>query len=139
MPARICPYLVMNGNAAEAVRFYEKALGAEVAGVVNFGQMPEDPGHPLPAEAKDRVAHAHLKIGGTDLMLSDTFPGQPHSSGNQVNVMFLADTPATARRVFDALSDGGKVLMPLAQTHWSPAYGMLIDRFGVSFQISTDQ
>ena len=139
MTARICPYLQMNGTAAEAVRFYEKALGAEVVGVVNFGEMPADHTQTLTDEQKNRIAHAHLKIGGTDLMLADTFPGQPHSSGNQVTVMFLADNPDTARRVFDALADGANVIMPLEKTFWSPAYGMLVDKFGVTFQISTDQ
>lgn len=139
MTVRISPYLVFNGNGAEAVRFYERALGAEVLGVMKFGQMPSDPNQPpMPDDAKERVAHAHLRMGGTDLMLSDTFPGQPYSTGNNVNVIVMVDTPANARQVFDALQEGGQVLMPLAETHWSPAYGMLTDRFGVTFQISTE-
>ena len=73
----IYPYLVMNGNGQEAVKFYEKALDAKVIGVQTFGEMPGNPEFPTPIEAIDRVMNAHLKVGDTDLMLSDTFPGQP--------------------------------------------------------------
>jgi PhnB protein len=138
MGLRMNPYLVMNGNAREAVDFYKKALGATVEGVMTFGEGPSDPNHPMPEEAKNRIMHAHLKVGETDLMLSDTFPGQPHQSGNQVNITIVTDDADQAKRFFDALAEGGQVKMPFQQTFWSPGYGALADKFGVEWQVSTE-
>lgn len=138
MALRMNPYLVMGGNGKEAVAFYQKALGAELLGLMTFGEAPSDPSHPVPDEAKDRVMHAHLKVGQTDLMLSDTFPGQPLQSGNQVNVTIVTDDADQARQIFDALAEGGTIRMPFQQTFWSPGYGALADKFGVEWQVSTE-
>lgn len=133
---RINPYLVTNGNGREAVAFYEQALGAEVLGVMTFGEAQGDS---VPAEAKDRVMHALLKVGESELMLSDTWPGQEHQVGNHVTIALHVPDVATAKRMFDALAVGGNVTMPLQETFWSPAYGQLIDKFGVAWQVSTAQ
>lgn len=138
MTLRLIPYLVMNGNAKEAIEFYQKALDAQVLFSQSFGEMPENPEFPLPAEAKDRVSHATIKIGETDLMLSDTFPGQPHQSGNQVTICISTNDADQAHRFFDALKDGGQVGMPLQETFFSPAYGSVTDKFGVTFQVFTE-
>ncbi|MGZ7441174.1 VOC family protein [Paenibacillus sp. TH7-28] len=139
MTMRLTPYLVMNGNAKEAISFYEKALGATVVFAQSFGEMPENPEFPLPEEAKDRVSHAMLKVGETDLMFSDTFPGQPHQSGNQVTICLTTNDAEQAKRMFDALAEGGRIDMPLQETFFSPAYGSLTDKFGVPFQIFTER
>nr|WP_275980278.1 VOC family protein [Halalkalibacter alkaliphilus] len=135
---RLLPYLVMDGNAKEAVEFYEKALHANVIGVQTFGEMPENPDFPLPDSAKDRVSHAMIKVGETDMMLSDTFPGTPYEKGNHVTICIMADTKEQAKDFYDGLQEGGQVTMPLQETFWSPAYGIVIDKFGVTFQISTE-
>lgn len=134
----ITPYLVTNGNGQEAVKFYESALDAQVLGLQTFGDMPENPQYPTPAEAKDRVMHAHLKVGNSDLMLSDTFPGQPYQLGSQVTIAVMVKTTEKAKEVFGKLEDGGKVAMPLQETFWSPAYGQVTDKFGVIWQVSTE-
>lgn len=138
MTLRLIPYLVMDGNAKEAIHFYEKALGAQVLFVQSFGEMPENPEFPIPADAKDRVSHATIKVGETDLMFSDTFPGQPHQSGSQVTICITTDDAEKARMMFAALEDGGQVTMPLQETFFSPAYGSVIDKFGVEFQVFTE-
>lgn len=138
MTMRLTPYLVMDGNAKEAISFYEKALEAKVISVQSFGDMPENPEFPLPEEAKDLVAYALLKAGETDLMFSDTFPGQPHQSGNQVTICLATDDTGQAKRMFEALAEGGRIGMPLQETFFSPAYGSLTDKFGVPFQIFTE-
>ncbi len=131
------PYLVTNGNGQEAVKFYEKALNAKVLSVQTFGDQPENPEYPVPAEAKDRVMNAHLKVGDHDLMLSDTFPGMPYETGDQVTVAITIDSVETSKEVFEKLKDGGQVIMELQETFWSPSYGQLKDKFGVTWQIST--
>jgi PhnB protein len=138
MALKLIPYLVMDGNAKEAIEFYEKALNAEILFTQSFGEMPENPEFPLPEEAKGRISHATIKVGETELMLSDTFPGQPHQSGNQVTICITTDDEEKSRQMFEALKQDGQVTMPLQETFFSPAYGTLIDKFGVNFQIFTE-
>ena len=135
MTMRLTPYLVMDGNAKEAISFYEKALEAKVIMHQSFGEMPENPEFPLPEAAKDRVSHALLKVGESEMMFSDTFPGQPHQSGTQVTICLTTNDAELAKRMFEALAEGGQINMPLQETFFSPAYGSLTDKFGVTFQI----
>ncbi|CAM4516611.1 VOC family protein [Paenibacillus macerans] len=135
MTMRLTPYLVMDGNAKEAISFYEKALEAKVIMLQSFGEMPENPEFPLPEAAKDRVSHALLKVGESEMMFSDTFPGQPHQSGTQVTICLTTNDAELAKRMFEALAEGGQINMPLQETFFSPAYGSLTDKFGVTFQI----
>ncbi len=137
MAVRMNPYLILNGNGREAIAFYEKALGAQVLGVMTFGEMPPNPDHPTPDEVKDRIMHAHLKVGESDLMLSDTMPGMEHQAGNHLNISVVTDDADQSRRIFDALAEDGQVTMPMQQTFWSPAYGQVTDRFGVPWQVMT--
>ncbi|MCI1694825.1 VOC family protein [Aneurinibacillus aneurinilyticus] len=133
----IYPYLVLNGNGQEAIKFYENALDAKILGLQTFGEMPENPDYPIPVEAKNRVLNAHLKVGNTDLMLSDTFPGQPYQIGSQVTVAITISDVEKSREVFGKLQEGGQIIMPLQETFWSPSYGQVTDKFGVTWQIST--
>ncbi|MGQ7278981.1 VOC family protein [Brevibacillus thermoruber] len=138
MTLRLIPYLVMDGNAKEAIQFYEKALDAKVLFYQTFGEMPENPEFPLPEEAKDRVSHAMVRVGESDLMFSDTFPGQPHQSGSQVTICISTNDKEKSKRIYEALKQGGQVNMPLQETFFSPAYGIVTDKFGVTFQINTE-
>ncbi|SHS89046.1 glyoxalase/bleomycin resistance protein/dioxygenase [Mycobacteroides abscessus subsp. abscessus] len=134
----IHPYLVLNGNGQEAVKFYEEAIDAKVVSVQTFGDMPDNPEYPTPPEAKNRVLNAHLKIGNSDLMLSDTFPGQPYPIGAQVTIAIMINSVEKTKAVFEKLQDGGEVLMPLQETFWSPAYGQVTDKFNMTWQVSTE-
>lgn len=138
MTLKMVPYLVMNGNAREAIAFYQAALGAEMIGIQSFGEMPPNPEFPLPEEAKNLIAHAMIKVGETEMMFSDTFPGQPHQIGNNINICIMSKDADKSRQIFAALEDGGTVEMPIQETFWSPAYGIVTDKFGVTFQITTD-
>lgn len=130
-------YLRLNGNGKEAVKFYENVLDAEVLGVQTYGQLPENPEFTLPDEVKDRVVHAQLKVGNTFLMLSDTFPGQPYQLGSQVDVAINLNDVEKSKEVFEKLQESGEVIMPLQETPWSPSYGQVRDKFGITWQIST--
>ncbi|SFU59278.1 VOC family protein [Alicyclobacillus macrosporangiidus] len=138
MAVTLTPYLIMNGNAGEAIAFYEQALDAKIIFKQTFGEMPEHPEFPLPAEARDRISHATLQIGEGALMLSDTFPGQPFQSGNQVTICISTNDKEQSRRFFEALQQGGSVSMPLQETFFSPAYAVVTDKFGVTWQIHTE-
>ncbi len=133
------PYVVTNGNGKEAVEFYVDAFNAELISLQTFGEMPEDPNHPLPEEAKDRVMNAQFKVGDTVMMLSDNFPGMPYTIGNQVSIAIHIDSVETSKQVFEKLSKEGKVTMPLQETFWSPSYGQVTDKYGVEWQVSAVQ
>lgn len=138
MILNVYPYIVTNGNGQEAVKFYEQAIGAKVLNLQTFGDMPPNPEHPTPEEAKDLVLNAHLKVGDFDLMLSDNFPGSPYQLGETVTIVINFDDVEQTKEVFGKLEVGGKVNMPVQETFWSPAYGQLTDKFGVTWQLSTE-
>ncbi len=137
MAMQLTPYLTMDGNAKEAIAFYKEALEAEINFIQTFGEMPENPEFPLPPEMKDRVSYASLKVGDTELMFSDAFPGQPTQLGGMLSICLTTDDPEKSERIFNALCQGGVVEMPLQKTFFSPGYGMVTDKFGVLFQIFT--
>ncbi|NBI30230.1 VOC family protein [Chengkuizengella marina] len=138
MSLQLSPYLMMNGNGKEVIEFYKKALDAEILYYQSLGNMCENSDYPIPEEAKELVGYASLKIGNSILMLSDSHPGQPHQIGNQVTICITADDNEKCKQIFEALQDnGGQVIMPLQKAPISPSYGIVTDRFGVTFQIYT--
>ncbi|WP_132011300.1 VOC family protein [Mesobacillus foraminis] len=136
MSISLNPYLFFDGNAREAVHFYEKVLGGKVMGIMTYGDMPADPNHPLTDNMKNRIMHAHLKVGDADLMFSDTFAGMHYQPGNSIQIAIHPKEEARAREIFAALEDGGQVVIPLHKTDFSPLYGMVKDKFGVNFNVS---
>src|SRR5690606_36678096 len=119
----------------EAVYFYEKALGGKEMGITTYGYMPAEPNYPLSDDIKNRVMHAHLKIGDADLMFSDTYEGMPYQPGETVQIAIHPKEEASARETFAALEEGGQVIVPLPKTDWTPLYGAVKDKFGVSFHV----
>jgi PhnB protein len=128
-------YLFFEGRCEEAIEFYRRALGAEVQMLMRYKDSPVAPGCELPPGSADKVMHANLKIGDTQVMASDgRCGGQPGFQGFALSLS-PADV-AEAERLFNALADGGQVQMPLAETFWSPRFGMVADRFGVAWMIN---
>jgi PhnB protein len=128
------PYLFFNGRCEEAIEFYKRALGAEVATLMRFKDSPEPPQMPLPPGAENKVMHATLRIGETNVMMSDgECKGTARFDGFGLAVN--ARDAAEAERRFNALLDGGQVTMPLTKTFFSPSFGMLHDRFGVHWMV----
>jgi PhnB protein len=126
------PYLFFEGRAEEAIEFYQRALGAQVGMLMRYKDSPEQSKAPVPA---DKVMHAELKIDAATVMLSDGMAsGRPGFQGFALSLD--ARDEAHAERLFAALSEGGKVLQPLIKTFFSPAFGMVSDRFGVSWMVS---
>lgn len=133
------PYLVLDGNGKDAIAFYERAIGAEVLNMQLFKDMPANPQHPIPVELQDRVLNAHLKVGNINLMLSDTFPGHPYIIGTNITIALIIEDEIQTKDIFNKLQDGGEVLIPLQETFWTSLYGHVKDRFGVNWQVSTEQ
>lgn len=137
----VYPYLIFDGEAEAAYDFYATVLQAEKQGVSKFRDMPMNQDEPsLPEEAMDRVMNASLQLpNGGYLMFSDTFPGMPYQKGNNVSITLVFDTIEETKLIFDKLAAGGTVSMELQETFWSPLYGNLTDKFGVEWQLSTDE
>jgi PhnB protein len=131
-------YLFFNGRCEEAIEFYRKALGAEVKMMMRFKENPEPmtegcgpDGGSIPGE---NIMHASLKIGETEVMASDGMgQGNPEFKGFSLSLTAASDTEA--QRLFKALSDGGKVEMPMMKTFYASSFGMVEDRFGVSWMV----
>ena len=135
MTATVSPYLFFAGNAADAIDHYAAALGAEVSMVMRFRDAPEPmPEGSLPNGYDDKVMHATLRLGDQLFYVSDGDGSQRPGDGVALSVS--VDEAAEAKTIFEALSDGGEVTMPLQNTFWSPLYGMLRDRFGVRWMVS---
>lgn len=117
-------YLFFDGRCEEAIEFYRKALGAKVEMLMRFKESPEPPppGH-MPEGSENKVMHSSLRIGDTVVMASDgRCAGKPSFQGFSLS-----------------LADGGQVQMPLEKTFWSPRFGMVADRFGVSWMVNVVQ
>jgi PhnB protein len=127
------PYLFFEGNCEEALAFYRQALGAEVTTLLRYKESP-DPGMIRPG-TENKVMHANLRIGNSTLMASDGLCGG-HPSFKGFSLSLTPDGQAEAEHMFAALAKGGQVEMPLAKTFWSPLFGMVTDRFGVSWMIN---
>jgi len=128
-------YLFFNGRCEEALEFYKAKLGAKVGMLMRFKESPEPPPPGcLPAGSDHKVMHADFTIGDTMVMASDGMAtGAPEFKGFSLSITCANEREAD--RVFAALGDGGQVQMPLAKTFFSPRFGMVADRFGVSWMV----
>ena len=127
-------YLFFDGNCAEAMRFYEKALGGKLEALLKYSDSPDQAGC-APGGA-ERIMHAHLVLdGGANLMASDVSGPMPYDGMKGFGVSLSYDKAADAKRAFEALAQGGQVMMPMDKTFWSEAFGMCADRFGTPWMI----
>jgi len=137
MTVKLTPYITLTGQVKEAISFYRQVLGAEVLSLATYGDMPNLP-DTFPAELKRLVAHAKLKIGSTELMFSDTPDKTPLESGKLVTICITTNEVAKSKQIFEALGEGGQVNLPFKEEPFSPGFGDVTDKFGVTFQIYTE-
>lgn len=133
------PYLFFNGRCEEALGFYQRVLGAEVEHLMRFRESPEQPPEGmLPPGSEDKVMHASLRIGGSVVMASDGCEMTERPAFGGFSLAHTVADAAAAERVFGALSEGGKVEMPLGPTFFASQFGIVTDRFGVSWMVMVD-
>jgi PhnB protein len=131
------PYLFFAGNCAEAIAFYQQAIGAEPLMSMRYKESPEAPPPGMvPPNWDEKIMHAAFKVGESTIMASDGCGDGAAFKGFSLSLS-LPDE-AAARRAFDALAEGGKVEMPLNKTFWSPCFGMLTDRFGMGWMVTVE-
>ena len=132
---KIEPYLFFDGRCEEALEFYGRAVGAKTEMLMRYKDSPEPaPPGMLPPGSDNKVMHASVTIGHSRVMASDGHcGGKPSFQGFSLSVT-VADE-SEAKRAFGALSEGGKVNMPLTKTFFSPKFGMVADKFGVGWMV----
>ena len=133
---QVQPHLSFEGRCEEAIEFYRRALGAEVNVLMRFKDMPgPHPPGAFPPGAENKVMHASFRIGDSTVLAADG-----HCTGSAsfqgIQLALQVGDLATGERLFAALSDGGQVQMPLMKTFWSPGFGMVVDRFGLTWMVN---
>jgi PhnB protein len=134
--AYVEPYLFFDGKCEEALEFYKRAAGAEVQMLLRNKEAPKEMQPDLAHGTGDKIMHASFHIGQTLVMASDGYcKGDPKFEGFALSLSF--STEAEVDKVFRALSEGGKVVMPLAKTFFTQKFGMVTDKFGVLWMVRT--
>ena len=129
-------YLLFDGQCEEAFNFYHQCLGGKIETMLPHEGTPAAP-HVTP-EWQKKILHARLVVGDAVLMASDAPPDrQAKPQGFSVSIQ--VKDPAEATRIFQALSEKGKITMPLGSTFWSPQFGMFTDRFGIPWMVNCEQ
>ena len=129
---QVQPYLNFNGRCEEALAFYGKALGAKIERVMHFKDSP-DPSMVSPG-SENKVMHSSFRVGDAIVLASDgRCQGETNFQG--ISLTLTVPDEAEAEQRFTALSDGGQVQMPLTKTFFSPSFGMVADRFGVTWMV----
>lgn len=131
-------FINFNGNCREAVDFYARVFRSEVVGQMTFGQMPQRPDFPLEESDKEKILYAGVTIFGTNIMFSDVPSGVPFIQGNTFSPTLGTTDMNEVKRIFAELKEGGQVEMELQKTFWSDCFGMVVDKFGIRWQLSLE-
>ncbi len=131
----IKPYISFPGNCEEAINFYKEKLGAEVLYMGRYGDSPMAGKAP-----DDKIMHCTIKIGDSHIMACDSvFRDYPVTIGNNITLAIGTNDIAQADSMFDKMSDGGKIIMPMQKTFWAERFGMLTDKFGINWMFNVDR
>ena len=139
MSLQLQPYIFFYGRCEEALAFYKKVVGGEY-NIIRFDSAPQ--GHDVPADYQTKVMHADFKGPGFAMMASDGPPGKTvNPDEGNISLSLELSSADEGKRIFDALSEGGKVSMPLGDVEWGGGgkFGILVDRFGTEWMITSPQ
>jgi len=129
------PYLFFDGRCEEAIEFYRDVLGAEVTMLMRYKDSPEPPAPGMiPPGSENKIMHSSFRIGDTTVMASDG-RCQGRASFEGVSLSLTVTDDAEAEKLYAALGDGGQVQMPMAKTFFASRFGMVADRFGMSWMV----
>ena len=134
---QLISYLIFDGKAEAAFKFYEQCLRGKITTMMRFGEAPGCEN--MPTETRDSLIHVRLEIGDQVLMASDCPPDRPYEGIKGCSVSIAVDSMAEGERIFNALKEGGTVQMPYEKTFWAARFGMLVDQFGVPWMINCEK
>lgn len=138
----INPYLTFPGNCEEAFLFYKSVFGGEFPFMGRFKDMPPMDGKSVPENEKEKIMHVSLPIGNNSILMgSDSSEAFGHATviGNNFSISVNAGTDEQADQLFNGLSAGGQVTMPMSKTFWGSYFGMLTDKFGIQWMVSHEE
>nr|MBC7612861.1 VOC family protein [Pseudopedobacter sp.] len=137
--ALINPYINFNGNAEEAFNFYKSVFGGEFATIMRFKDMP-NPGFEVSEIEANKIMHIALTIGSNVLMANDVpeFMGKVNENENRSKISISAESREEAEQLFNGLSAGGSVEMPIGDSPWGSYFGMFRDKFGIEWMVDFD-
>lgn len=139
----VIAYLNFDGNTEEVIDFYSEALNASKVKVAKFKDIPQDPNYPLPENEANMIMESSLQFAGGKIMMSDILPSMKSTTGelvkgNNVLISIIIDDKQALEQYFSNLSAGGFVIMPLSNVPWSSCFGMLVDKFGITWKFNSD-
>jgi PhnB protein len=140
--ATVNVYLTFNGNCKEAFDFYRSVFGGEFPYVGKFGEMPPQEGQQMDEADKDKIMHISLPISQETMLMGSDTGGEWSASfkeGNNYSISINTDSREEADKLFNGLSAGGEVTMPLDNTFWGAYFGMFKDKFGISWMVNFDE
>ena len=129
------PYVFFHGTCEEALTFYGKCFGGEIAGLSRFAEMP--PEHQVDAAWNSKIMHARFVAGDVAFMASDGRPGTPPHGEDEIALSVATASNAEGQRIFTALAEGGTVDMPFGPAFWGGSFGQLVDRFGIQWMVTS--
>lgn len=136
--ATLHPYLNFNDTCEAAFNLYKSVFGGEFATLVRFSDVPGE--HPPPVEDADKIMHVALPVGNNGMLMGSDRPGHmgKTSFGDSVTISITADSEEEAKKLFEGLSAGGSVTMPLGKQFWGALFGMLTDKYGIHWMVNYD-
>lgn len=135
-------YLTFDGNCEEAFKFYQSVFGGQIPYMARFKDMPPGEESQVKLGEENRIMHVSLPISKETMLMGSDTGGEwasGYSQGNNFTISITADSREEANKLFNGLSAGGKVTMPLSKTFWSDCFGTLTDKFGISWMVSFDE
>ncbi len=134
--ATLNPYLNFNGNCEEAFEFYKSVFGGEFVTIMRFKDMP--PEHPYSENEAENIVHVSLPIGGGTILMGSDVPESVEKAtiGTNIFISISTESEVETDKIFNELSPGGKVFMPVGKTFWGSYFGMLADKFGIQWMVS---
>jgi PhnB protein len=128
--------LHFNGQCEAAFRFYEQHLGGKIETLLKWGESPL--ADQVPPEWRDKILHAHMKLADADFIGGDVL-ARDYRQPQGFSVLLGVDDLRTVGETFAALADGGSVKMPLQKTFWAPLYGVVVDRYGIPWEVNCER
>ena len=137
--ALIHPHINFNGNAEEAFNFYRSVFGGEFAMVMRFKEIPKE--YKGPDHEDNKIMHIALPIGSGNVLMGSDVPEQMGKvvTGTNVQISLSPASREEADKLFNGLSAGGNVVMPMSDAFWGAYFGMFVDKFGIHWMINFDQ
>ncbi len=133
---KLTPHIAFGGQCEAAFQFYERCLGGKILTMLAYGNSPM--AEQVPPESRGKIAHATLTVGDNILMGADVLPEQ-YEKPKGFHILLGIDNPAEAERIYHALAENGTAQMPLQETFWAVRFGVLVDQFGISWEINCEQ